>query len=229
MGIKPFSNRLPQAAAEAAGTFLLVFVGAGAIVLDEKLGGTLGYGGIGAAFGIAVFTAIFIFGRASGAHINPAVTLGVVLLRRLPSAALPVYWAAQLSGAAAAAALLTLIPGVEGTLGATTPSGAVGESLFIEVVLTVVLMSVVAGGSSDTALSRATVAAIVGATVAVLATIGGPISGASMNPARSFGPAIASGVFDHHWVYWVGPMIGASIASLAFRRVVAHLGKATAQ
>ena len=203
------------------GNLLDGLCGAGSIILDRTWSGALGSTGIGIAFGIGVFTAIYLFVRISGAHINPAVTFALTMLGRFPTTMVAPYWFAQLLGATAAAICLTVIPGVSGDVGPTLPSNSAAESLFVEVAITFTLVIVIAVVGTDRRLSRTTIATIIGSTVAVMATIGGPISGASMNPARSFGPGIVSGVFTQHWIYWLGPLLGSSIAALTFR-TIAH-------
>lgn len=213
-------------AAEAVGTFFMVFVGAGSIVLSEassfSLGAdrSLGTVGVGAAFGFSVCFVILLFGRISGAHINPAVTLGSALLGRFPFAFVAPYWGAQLAGASAAALLLRAVSRTDGNLGGTMPSGTAVESWLVEIVISCILMFVIATNSVDPKVSRSAVAVMVGATVGVLAIIAGPISGASINPARSFGPAVVSGAFAYQWVYWVGPLAGMSLTALVVRMVV---------
>ena len=219
-------------AAEAFGTFCMVFVGAGSIVFSEAISfslgaagslgtvGSLGNVGIGAAFGVSVFAVILILGRISGAHINLAVTLGIALLGRFPLTFVAPYWGAQLAGASAAALLLRVVSRTDGNLGGTTPSGTAVESLLVEIVISCILMSVIATNAFDSKASRFAVAVMVGATVGVLAILAGPISGASINPARSFGPAVVSGAFAYQWVYWVGPLVGMSLTALVVRMVV---------
>ena len=209
-------NTARKLSAEAAGTFILVMVGTGAIVLDANMGGTLGDAGIGAAFGLAVFSAIYLLGRISGAHVNPAVTLGLAVTGHFPLSLVPWYWGAQLAGAAAASAVVAALSGGAATLGGTLPSGAPLESLLVEMGISFVLMLVIATVAVGFRTPHLAVAFSVGATVGLFATLAGPISGASMNPARSFGPALVGGGFEHHWLYWAGPLTGCVLAALLF-------------
>ena len=195
----------------------MVFMGAGSIVLDSATGGALGTAGVGGAFGLSVFLAIFFFGKTSGAHINPAVTLASAVLGRFPYAAILPYWAAQLTGAVLASFMLVIIAGPASTIGATVPSGSAGESLLVETTISYILMFVIAMVTIAVKPSHTMTAFLVGGTVGLIATYAGPLSGASMNPARSFGPALAGGTFDSHWIYWIGPLAGTCLGAIAFR------------
>ena len=217
-------NTARKLSAEAAGTFILVFVGTGAIVLDANMGGTLGNAGIGVAFGLGVFSAIYLLGRISGSHVNPAVTLGLAVTGHFPLSLVPSYWVPQLAGAAAASAVVAALSGNAGTLGETLPSGAPLESLVVEMGISFVLMLVIATVAVGFKTPHLAVAFSVGATVGLFATMAGPISGASMNPARSFGPALVGGGFEHQWLYWAGPLTGCVLAALLFRVLKRSIG-----
>lgn len=204
-------------AAEFLGTFLLVFAGPGAVVIDEVSGGGVGSLGIGLSFGLAVMAAIYSVGHLSGAHINPAVTVAFALARHFPWSQVPGYVISQLLGAcAASAALLALFGDVAG-LGSTVPSGSALQALGLEVILTLFLMFVVAAVATDVRAVGQAAAIAIGGYVALAAVFAGPIAGASMNPARSFGPALMGGVWIHHWVYWVGPLVGAALGASLYR------------
>ena len=199
-------------AAEAFGTFALVFAGTGAIVIDRVSGGAVSHVGIAATFGLIVLAMIYAVGEVSGAHLNPAVTLGFFLARRVPARAVVAYAAAQLLGAFAASGLLRFLFGPVAQLGATLPAGPAAQSFVLEVVLTAMLMFVilcVATGSKEQGL---TAGIAIGATVALEAMFAGPICGASMNPARSLAPAVLSGHLTALWVYLAGPVLGATLA-----------------
>lgn len=196
--------------AELVGTFALVFFGVGAIVVDARYGG-IGHGGVAAAFGLAVAAAIYSLGHISGAHINPAVTAAFAVGRHFPWTRTVGYWGAQLAGAIAGAAVIAGSVGTEADLGSTVPSGSDAQSFVWEVVLTAVLMLVVTAVATDTRAVGQAAALAIGGTVALDALVGGPISGASMNPARSLGPALVSGTFESLWIYLTAPFIGAII------------------
>jgi len=198
--------------AEAVGTFALVFAGTGAIVINKVSNGTVTGPGIAITFGLVVMAMIYAFGQTSGAHINPAVTVGFVLARRFPGRCVAPYIASQLIGAFAASAILRFLFGNVAFLGATLPAGSETQSLVLEIILTALLMIVilcVATGSKEQGLMAGI--AIEG-TVGLEAMFAGPICGASMNPARSIAPAIVSGQLASLWVYVAGPLVGAMIA-----------------
>lgn len=204
--------------AEAVGTFALVFIGCGAIMV-ERTTGALGHAGVSACFGLVIGCMIFATGHVSGAHFNPAVTLAFVSLRRIGGKLAAGYIASQLVAATAAALLLLLILGPVADVGATVPSGSVAASFALEVVLTFFLMFVITAVATDERASQGLAAVAIGAAVAMDALMGGPISGASMNPARSFGPALASGQFAHFWLYVLAPIIGALLGAQTYRRL----------
>ena len=197
--------------AEAVGTFALVFAGCGAIMVDAKTH-ALGHIGVAISFGLVITVMIAALGHISGAHFNPAVTAGFALGRHFPVSQVVPYWLAQLAGATAAALLLRASLGDIGGLGATTPSGSDGQAFLWEAVLTVFLVLVILAVATDTRAAGQLAAIAIGATVGLDAMFGGPISGASMNPARSLGPAIAGGPTNGLWVYLTAPLLGAAIA-----------------
>ncbi len=203
-------------AAEALGAFALVFFGAGAIMVDAD-GGGLGQLGVALAFGLAIAAMIYAVGHVSGAHFNPAVSLGFALTRHFPWSRVAAYWAAQVTGAVAAALLLRASLGDVANVGATLPSGSDRQSFLWEVVLTFFLMLVIMAVATDTRAVGEAAALAVGGTVALGALVGGPVSGASMNPARSLGPALASGELQSLWIYLVAPLVGASLGALAYQ------------
>ena len=205
-------------AAEAIGTFALVFVGGGAIMVDEESGG-LGSVGIALAFGLVIMAMVYAVGHISGAHLNPAVTLVFSLRRHFPVARVPWYWAAQVTGALSAAVLLRISLGDVADVGATTPSGSQAQSFLWEVVLTAILLFVIMAVATDTRAVGEAAAIAIGGTIALASLVGGPISGASLNPARSLGPAIASGVGDSLWLYLVAPLVGGTLGALAYELV----------
>jgi MIP family channel proteins len=209
--------RLPRAlAAEALGTFALVFAGAGAIMVDAETD-QLGHLGVALAFGLVILVMIYAVGHVSGAHLNPAVTASFALTRHFPWPHVPAYWAAQVAGAVSAAALLRASLGDVANVGATLPSGSQAQSFVWEVVLTTFLMLVIVAVATDTRAVGEAAAIAVGATVGLGALVGGPISGASMNPARSLGPALVAGELDALWIYLTAPFLGAALGALVYQ------------
>ena len=198
--------------AEFLGTFALVFAGTGAIVIDHASGGAIGHAGIALTFGLIVLAMIYTFGDVSGAHFNPAVTVAFAAAQRLPWREAPGYVAAQLLGAFAASALLRGLFPADAALGATLPAGAPMLSFVLEAVLTFLLMLVILSVSTGAKEKGITAGIAVGAVIALEAMFAGPICGASMNPARSIAPALASGHLEHLWIYLAGPMLGALVA-----------------
>jgi MIP family channel proteins len=198
--------------AEAIGTFALVFIGCGAIAV-----GTLGPGAVAAAFGLVVMTMVYALGRISGAHINPAVTVALASDRRFPWPRVIPYWLAQVGGAIAAAALLQVTLGEGLAAAVTRPSTTELQALVFEVALTFFLGLVIAAVSDVGRAGRAISGVAIGGAVATGSRTGGPVRGASMNPARSLGPATVSGDLTALWIYHVGPSIGALDAIVAYR------------
>lgn len=205
--------------AEFIGTFLLVLAGPGAVVINAVAGGGVTSLGIGLSFGLAVMAAIYAIGHLSGAPINPAVTIAFALSRHFPRSQVPGYVIAQLAGACAASAVHLLLFGTIADLGATVPSGSSEQALGLELVLTLFLMFVISAVATDVRTVGQAAAIAIGGYVALAATFAGPIAGASMNPARSFGPALVSGVWSGHWVYWVGPLSGAILGAFLYQYV----------
>jgi MIP family channel proteins len=205
--------------AEGLGTFGLVFAGCGAIIIDSLSHGQITHVGVGLVFGLVITVMIYTFGHISGAHFNPAVTLAFVLVRHFPVRRLIGYWIAQLLGAVIAAGCLRLLLGNEAHLGATLPAGSGGawQSFGLETLLTFFLMIVIMAMATDTRAVGQAAALAIGAMVGLEALFAGPISGASMNPARSLGPALMSWTWSAQWVYILGPMIGAVAAAYVYR------------
>src|SRR5579871_2003440 len=177
----------------------------------------LGHIGVAITFGLVIMVMIYAVGHISGAHFNPAVTLAFATARHFPGTRVPAYWAAQAAGAIAAAALLRSSLGDVARTGATLPAGSAGQSFVWEAVLTFFLMFVIMAVATDTRAVGEAAAIAIGATVGLDAMFGGPISGASMNPARSLGPAIVAGSFTSIWVYLAAPCLGAVAGALTYR------------
>lgn len=198
--------------AEVFGTFALVLIGCGAIVVDQSFGGVIGHQGVSLAFGLIVMAMIYAVGNISGAHLNPAVTVAFVVAGRLRGRELVPYVAAQMSGALLAALVLRWFFPAHGSLGATAPEIDLARALGLEILLTFLLMFVILNVSTGHMEKGIMAGVAVGGFVALAALVGGPLTGASMNPARSLGPALVSGTFDAWWLYVVGPVVGASLA-----------------
>lgn len=200
--------------AEAIGTFWIVFAGTGAIVVGD-LSGAIPHLGVAIVFGLVVFAMIAALGDLSGAHFNPAVTIGFFLARRFPGSEVAPYILSQLVGALIASLVLLAIFPAHETLGATLPAGSAIQSWIMEVILTFGLMFVILSVSTGASEKGIVAGLAIGGVVALEALFAGPISGASMNPARSLGPALVSGQLADLWIYLTAPIVGASLAVLA--------------
>jgi len=201
--------------AEAIGTFALVFAGCGAIMVDAKTR-ALGHVGVALSFGLVIMVMIYAVGHISGAHFNPAVTFSFALTRHFPRTMVPLYWAAQLAGALLAAAILRGSLGNIAHVGATFPSGSNRQAFLWEAVLSFFLMFVIIAVATDTRAVGEAAAIAIGGTVGLDAMFGGPITGASMNPARSLGPGILAGNLHAIWIYLLAPIFGASIGAITY-------------
>jgi aquaporin Z len=200
--------------AEVLGTFLLVLVGAGGGVVDAVSNGAIGRGASVTAPGLMVMAIILFMGAVSGAHLNPAVTLGFALRGDFPWRRVPGYLVAELLGSTLAVLVLWAMFGKVGSLGATEPGPGISDvqAMVMELILTAGLFSVILGTASKAQNLGPLSALGVGAYIVLAGLWSSPISGASMNPARSFGPDLVLGNFSHYWVYVVGPLLGAAIA-----------------
>jgi len=215
----PFSKKL---AAEFLGTFALVFAGTGAIVINQVSGGAVTHVGIALTFGLVVLAMIYTLGDISGAHLNPAVTVGFWVARRLAAREVLPYIASQCLGALLASGILRLLFPQNATLGATLPTGPVMQSFVLELLLTALLMFVILGVSAGAKEKGITAGIAVGSVIALEALFAGPICGASMNPARSLAPALVSGHLEHLWIYLTATVLGALAAVFACRCVQAE-------
>lgn len=201
--------------AEFLGTFAVVFAGTGAIVVNDLTGGVISHAGVALTFGLIVLSMIYAFADVSGAHLNPAVTFGFFFARRFEARQVFPYILAQSLGAIAASLVLHGLFPTHSTLGGTVPAGSALQSFTLEIILTGILMFVILSVSAN-AKGNGTMAGIaIGAVIALEAMFAGPVSGASMNPARSLAPAIVSGHLDSLWIYLIAPLLGAGWAVLA--------------
>ena len=198
--------------AEAIGTFMMVFCGTGAIIINQEMNGVITHPGIAATFGLIVAAVIYALGDVSGAHINPAVTIAFALRKVFPVKEILPYILSQSVGAVLASLSLHLLFPLNEHLGGTSPTGSVMQSFVLEILLTFFLMFVILRVSQGSREQGIMAGMAIGAVVLLEALFAGPISGASMNPARSLGPAIISGEWQFLWIYVSAPIIGSSLA-----------------
>lgn len=209
---------LRRTCAEAIGTYALVTAGCGAIMVNATTG-ALTHVGVSITFGLVILVMIAAVGHISGAHFNPAVTIAFAITRHFPWKDVLFYIVGQLIGAVLGAVTLRILIGDVANLGSTLPSGSIWQTFGIEILLTAVLMFVIVSVATDTRALGTPAALAIGFTVMLDALWGGIISGASMNPARSFAPALVSGTWTDQWVYWIAPVIG-SIAGAALYQYI---------
>ena len=216
---------LRAALAEFIGTFAFFFIGAGAIVTDHLSGGALGLVGIALAHGLVLSIMISAFGATSGGHFNPAVTFGFLVTRRIDIKTAVTYWVAQLvSGVLAGLALLAIYPKdvwepVHLGTPVLGPDVSLLTGIFVEALITFFLVTAVFGTAVDSRAPKIGGFGI-GLTLGVAILMSGPLTGGAANPARVFGPAVASGTWDNHLVYWIGPMLGGALAALVYHHLI---------
>ena len=203
--------------AELIGTFALVFCGTGAIIIDQQTNGQVGHIGVAITFGLIVTAMIYTFGGTSGAHLNPAVTIAFSLAGLFPKKEILPYIGAQITGAFIATVLLKLLFPTNINLGATIPAGPNLQSFILEIILTFILMLVILFTSQGSKETGTMAGLAIGGTVLLEAMFAGPICGASMNPARSLSPAIVSGNITTLWIYLTTPVLGAIMATFAWK------------
>jgi MIP family channel proteins len=209
-----------EALAEAIGTFVLVFAGTGAVIVNQISNGAITHLGVSAVFGAVVAAMIYTFGHVSSAHFNPAVTLAFWASGFFPKRNLLSYITAQSIGAILASLLLRLSFGNIAKLGATLPlNDNWMQSFVLETVLTFILMIVILGSGLDRRASIGFAGLAIGLTVGLEAAFMGPITGASMNPVRSLAPALVGRIWQHQWLYWIAPILGAQIAVIVYRQL----------
>jgi aquaporin Z len=209
--------------AEAFGTFCLVFAGTGAIVINDVSGGTVTHVGVALTFGLVVLAMIYAIGDVSGCHLNPAVTIGFLVAGRFGRRQVAPYILAQIAGAILASTLLRAMFPSHSTLGATFPAGTAIQSWLLEMVLTLMLMVVILCVSTEGQEKGLLAGVAVGAVIALEALFAGPVSGASMNPVRSFAPAVVAGRLEYAWIYFTAPVAGA-LAGVAICMVIHEPG-----
>ena len=214
---------MKKLAAEFIGTFALVFAGTGAIVIDEVSGGAVTHVGVALTFGLIVLAMIYTLGDISGAHINPAVTIGFWFSRRFPGGDVLPFVVSQCAGAFAASGILRLLFPQNALLGTTLPAGSAWQSFLLEFLLTAILMFVILGVSTGAREKGITAGIVVGSVIALEAMFAGPICGASMNPARSLAPAVVSMHVGNLWIYLAATVAGA-IAGVFGCRCVRETG-----
>jgi len=209
--------------AELIGTFALVFCGTGAVVIDQQYGGTVTHVGIAITFGLIVMSMIYSLGNISGAHLNPAVSISFTIAGRFPVKYLPGYIISQLAGALLASLTLKLMFPENVFLGANMPAGTELQSLILEFILTFFLMLVIINVATGSKEQGMFAGLAIGSVVALEAMFAGPVCGASMNPARSLGPALVSGHPEHLWIYIIGPVSGAALAIPVWKYLTATI------
>lgn len=214
------SKLLSEVLAECIGTFILIFTGTGAIMVNKITEGTITHLGICFVFGGVVTAIIYSIGHISGAHINPAVTLAFWTSKILPANKVLPYIIGQFSGGILASILLRVILGNVAEMGATLPKITNwSQSLIIEIILTFILMFIVLGSGLDKRAPAGFAGIAIGLTVTLEAIFMGPITGASMNPVRSLAPALITQLWQYQWLYIVGPIIGAQLAVWTYRQL----------
>jgi aquaporin Z len=208
------TNPMKKYISEFLSTFFLVFAGTGAIVINGETNGAITHVGIALTFGIVVTTMIYSFGQYSGAHMNPAVTLALLIGKKFPGNEVPGYLISQLAGAFAASFLLRMLFPMNELLGTTLPAGSEMQSFILEMILTFFLMFAILSTTKE---KNNYAGFVIGFVILLEAMFAGPICGASMNPFRSLAPAIVSGHFNSLWVYLFAPVIGAVTAMFTFK------------
>lgn len=209
------SPGIRKLAAESFGTFAMVFAGTGAIVINNVSGGGVSHVGIALTFGLIVLAMIYALGDVSGCHLNPAVTIGFFLARRFEGHLVVPYIVSQIVGAIFASMVLRLMFPTSSTLGTTLPTGGALQSFVLEFFLTLILMFVILSVSTGSKEKGVLAGVAVGSVIALEALFAGPISGASMNPARSLAPALMSLNLNSLWIYLCAPVLGACASVLA--------------
>lgn len=215
----PSVTFVQKVVAEIIGTFFLIFIGCGSVVIDKKTNGSITHLGVSIVWGLAVMIIIYSIGHISGAHLNPAVTLAFAAVRRFPWTQVPAYIGAQVFAAICAGFVLRLMFGDVAYIAATVPSGSDMQSFVLEIFVTFLLMFVISAVATDTRAIGELAGMAVGATITMNAAISGPISGASMNPARTIGSAVAGNKYTSIWIYMVAPVLGAILGAMSYNMI----------
>jgi aquaporin NIP len=217
--MKKEKSKLAPLLAEAIGTFVLVFAGCGAVMVSERFPGSVPPGGVPVAFGLAIAVMVYAVGHISGAHFNPAVTLGFASVGRITKKTAVTYWMAQCLGAIAAVAVLDLVLPAGSGFGATVPAVPALQAVVWEAILTFVLVFVIMGVATDPRGHGSASGIAIGGAICLDAFFGGPVTGASMNPARSLAPALFQGTLPTLWIYFIGPAAGAVAAAFTYEKL----------
>jgi len=214
---REFSQKL---IAELVATYFLVFAGCGAIMVDIDKNKLLGQPGVAITWGAAVMVMVYTVGHVSGAHINPAVTIAFASCKRFPWKEVPGYMVAQVLASILASGTLRLIfSGKHDNFAGSAPPGSDFQALVVEIIITFYLMFVISAVATDDRATAQLAGVVIGTTVLLNAMFAGPISGASMNPARSIGPALVWNKYEGLWVYIFGPTIGALGGAWAYNTI----------
>lgn len=214
--VMPSTKFVKKVGAEIIGTFFLMIAGCGSVVVDKKSDGSITHLGVSLVWGMVVMIMIYSVGHISGAHFNPAVTLAFATTRKFPLINIPGYIGAQVCASIGAAYVLRLLFGEVAHMAATVPTGSDMQSFVLEIFITFLLMFVVSAVATDTKAVGEMAGLAVVTTIAMNVLIAGPISGASMNPARSIGSAIAGNKYTSFWIYMVAPIVGAIAGALSY-------------
>ena len=215
--------------AEFIGTYALVFFGCGGIMVAERFPGMISPEAIPIIFGAVIATMVYTVGHISGAHFNPAVTLAFAVTRHFPIAQVAYYWLAQFLGAIAAVCLLHLLLPAGTTYGATILHTDTISAFAWEIILSFFLMFVITAVATDTRAVGVMAGIAIGTIVALCSFVGGPLTGASMNPARSLGPALFEGTLDTFWLYLFAPLIGATLGAFTYQKIRCDTHKTDAE
>ncbi|OWM86221.1 hypothetical protein CDL15_Pgr011045 [Punica granatum] len=206
--------------AEVIGTYFVIFAGCGSVAVNKIYGGSISFPGISVVWGLIVMVMVYSVGHISGAHFNPAVTITFAIFRHFPFKQVPLYIVAQLIGSTLASGTLCLLFNVKhDSYFGTVPVGSNLQSLVLEIIISFLLMFVISGVATDNRSIGELAGIAVGMTITLNVFVAGPVSGASMNPARSIGPAITVHIYKGLWVYIVGPIVGTILGGFAYNLI----------